>query len=117
MALLMFRDSIVGQLCRWIFRPQCLLYPLERLYLPSSFDGITRPQEIITDTVTCTKHEEIAETPAAPTLRAPGVNKSALAIVQDSDGGDDPVNPKDWRTWKKVAVCAEIWYVHIFHIN
>jgi hypothetical protein len=118
MALLIFRDSIAGQLSRWLFRPRCLAYPNEQFGpLSSTSDQISGPSRDITDESTArtyglTKHAEIIVSTITP-LEALHADESTLAGARASSGDNDPVNPKDWATWKKVVVCAEIWYANV----
>lgn len=121
MALLIVRESIAGQLSRWLFRPQCLAYPDEQSCPLSSSDQISiPPREITSESTTRTrglsKHAEIIVSTITP-LEILYTNELTSAAIRASNSDNDHLNSKDWATWKKVVVCAEIWYADILPAN
>mgnify|MGYP000998724831 CR=1 FL=1 len=120
MALLMFRDSIVGQLCRWLFQPQSLLYPNEKPCQSPSYNGIISSrgngEEHTSYTYSSSKNEEFGVASTVSKLETPTTDSSTSGIAQGLRS-PDPVDPEEWATWKKVVVGAEIWYASTLLTN
>lgn len=113
MALLMFRDSIAGQISRWLLRPQCLLYPGEQPCLPmlcsDSVSLDAKGTDVSIRLHGLSKHEETGVALTISSLKVANANGPELNTAQ-RPSSDDPTDPKEWATWKKVVVGAEIWY-------
>lgn len=109
------RESPLGQLLRAVTGSRILLYPEEkpRFVLPANLEEKGQPIE---------SDQSLSDSPItpAPTPYSPPGANSEREHTQDETnnivgwyGPDDPLNPRNWSSWKKRLVTFQIWYNHL----